>query len=1699
MSNVDRCKSCWSSALFSGLGVKQSRRLAEAFFAVVLAVMGFVSSPAFAEGSRSLYPATYPAGGARADLDLTTDATPSTLPYVGVTTRRQFLYVYAQKGEYILLGSSNRNDGGDILVYNPQPFGTKGAETLPATADFSCAGAAPAGSFSGGTLGYIADRANELAGPNSADNSATVTNGYAPCAYLAPATGIYGVHFTIATSGGGNPTGSIATLHVGSATVAAWEVQVRASAASITDINARLFTYAFVAFTGGNSLPLYHTLYYATLDGQRYQQAEQGFDPNGYALWGNTSGFLDNGQPLYKDIRGDGAQVSPGTGQFLAELSAQQPQDPIFFSTIDPSGANASEAATVLQTLGIALSPPPPQIDSPAFNGLEAGNQTYLGGGGTFTFNALNDTSYQIVVSHDGVDFDPANPSNVTLTGFAPNGPISVFWNGKANDGTPFPVGTFTFHIIGRNGEIHFPIVDDEGNSNGGPVLTKLNGSVGDTTVFYDDRGYTTRNGITIGTQNGLLCPANPPVPPTPDNSLIGQTSSAQSFSGPGCNGGAGTCFYRYWPDNGNANTDCSGGTTGFGDSKALDLWSFEQTPTQVAVLVIVPQPTTATVATNVTVPATTYPNTTVNGSFTFSNVSTIDATNVTYAAVIGTPGNCPTNLTFAPGITFTYDSTTCAVTLTGLPTTLTSGAQLNFNFSYTAPASGTIPVSTTITASNAPTANANGTTLVIVADVATTISVPPSATGGSTVSGTINFGNIGTATANGVTYAATIGTPGSCPSGVTFPTLPVNVTATYDNTTCKVTFSGTGLPATLTPGQSLNIGFQYTGPSSGTVPVSSAITTTTPESNVGNNTSSGSTTFAPANITLAKSGPATAVQGVAFTDTIALGNSGTASSGTTVTVQDVLPAGLIATGVAPGTGVTAVNCGALPSAPAATLTCTVTLTAGLPASSPNGTASFTIALVASSTGTVINYASVDPSGGTTPPTAGPACAPAASCGSAPTTIAAPANLTLAKSGPATATVNGTLVYTIALGNSGQTASATSFTVADALPAGVTFVSAAPGADVASVNCVGTTSLTCAVTLAAPITAGAANGAATFTITATAPATAGTITNYASVDPNGGPLPPTPGPGCTPATSCGSVPTDIVLPPNITLIKSGPPTVLAGGALSYTIALGNSGGVASGLTLTVADVLPPGVTFTSAAAGTDVTSVNCTGTTTLTCAVNLTTALAAGAPNGTATSTLTTLAPTTPGNITNYASVDPNGGNTPPSPGPTCVPAASCGNAPTVVSTPPNITLAKTGPATATTNGNVIYTIALGNSGTLASGLSLTVADVLPAGMTYQSAAPGTDVSAVTCAGTTTIACSVTLAAPLPPLSANGAATFTLTATAPATAGSVTNYASVDPNGGNTPPAPGPGCTPVASCGSAPTTINTPVNVTLTKTGPATAQVNGTIAYTIALGNSGQTASGTTLTVADVLPAGVTYQSAAPGTNVSAVACSGTTTLSCTVNLATALAAGAANGAATFTITVQAPATAGSITNYASVDPTGGTTPPAPGPACTPAASCGSAPTTINVAPAPQLTILKTGPSTARAGSTIVYTILVTNTGTGDATNAILTDPPPPGLTFVSAGAPCATGFPCDLGTITAGSSVTIPQVTFSIGAGVTGTIVNTASVGSDQTTQTSSSSSAILRADAAVAATPIDARWMLLAMTGILAGLGIRRVRRMR
>jgi uncharacterized repeat protein (TIGR01451 family) len=874
-------------------------------------VAALVSIGAGAEGSRTMYPSTYNATGVRASMELRNNGV-----YAGIVPARQFIYVYAQTGEYILLGSINRTNAagtGEIKVYDPQvgDFGTKGNETIPVTASFNCS-VAQAGSFGGPSLGIVSSRTAELAGPNSADSAVTVTNGWDPCAYKAPKTGVYGVFFGV---GVGNATvdGSVTTPLQSVSAAPVWEVAVRATATSVTDLNGRVFTYAWVGFTGGNPRSVYHSLYYVTADGYRYLQTMQGLDPNAYTLYANSSGFLDNGAPLYKDIRGTNQFATT----FTAGVVAQLPQDPVFFSNIAPAGPNSAEVNRVLGALGIPTTPPTPTLSSVSFVGNQGGSTSTQGAGGTFQFTTANTVSYQIVISRDGVDFDPATTTNRVITGLAASGLHTVYWDGIDNAGANFPASAtpYKYRVTGRNGEIHFPIIDTEGNLNGGPTMTKLNGNI-DSIVYYDDRGYTLSSGTTVGTLNGKLCgAASAQVSPSPDHSLAGADSSNANFGGSGK-------YYRFWTAGGNSNADCSNvATEAFGDAKGLDLWAFASTGDIQQTLTIIVQPLTVDLATIVTVDATAYPGQTVYGTLVYRNDGTgSTASGVTYTAKIGTAGNCPTAVTFSlvpTGVSTSYNTSTCIVTFTGMPATLTAGQELDFHFSYPAPATGPIPVNTTIggvaeTVGAVAPNSASGSTVIIAADVSPSISVPASAAPASTVSGTITFANLGTATAqaDGVTYSATIGTAGSCPAGVTFPSPPAGVTVTYDSTSCQLTFSG--MPTSLAIGASQVINFQYTAPASGTVPVTAAMTTSTTQSNTANDTASASTgILPPADLRLIKSGPAAVLANGNVVYNLVITNLGP-NAANNATFSDTLPGGTTFVSANCNTPVLATTCSAI-------------------------------------------------------------------------------------------------------------------------------------------------------------------------------------------------------------------------------------------------------------------------------------------------------------------------------------------------------------------------------------------------------------------------------------------------------------------------------------------------------------------------------------------------------------------------------------------------------------------------------------------------------------------------------------------------------------------------------------------------------------------------------------------------------------------
>ena len=102
---------------------------------------------------------------------------------------------------------------------------------------------------------------------------------------------------------------------------------------------------------------------------------------------------------------------------------------------------------------------------------------------------------------------------------------------------------------------------------------------------------------------------------------------------------------------------------------------------------------------------------------------------------------------------------------------------------------------------------------------------------------------------------------------------------------------------------------------------------------------------------------------------------------------------------------------------------------------------------------------------------------------------------------------------------------------------------------------------------------------------------------------------------------------------------------------------------------------------------------------------------------------------------------------------------------------------------------------------------------------------------------------------------------------------------------------------------------------------------------------------------------------------------------------------------------------------------------------------------TTPIASFADLSVSKTGPVTAVAGTNVTYTVTVLNAGPGAANAVSLTDPTPPGLTLVSVTGAC-TALPCSLGTLADDETRTV-SVTYSIPVNYSlgNSIVNTATV----------------------------------------------------
>jgi uncharacterized repeat protein (TIGR01451 family) len=611
--------------------------------------------------------------------------------------------------------------------------------------------------------------------------------------------------------------------------------------------------------------------------------------------------------------------------------------------------------------------------------------------------------------------------------------------------------------------------------------------------------------------------------------------------------------------------------------------------------------------------------------------------------------------------------------------------------------------------------------------------------------------------------------------------------------------------------------------------------------------------------------------------------------------------------------------------------------------------------------------------------------------------ITAP-SISVTKTDGVTTTYQGaSLTYTVVVTNSGTyTVTAT---VTDTIPAGLTGATwtctASAGSSCAAAS--GSGNVNTSATLLA-------SGTATYTVTATVTASSGTIANTVTA---------TPPAWITDASPANNTATDtdtVVAAADLSITKTTASTFITGSNASYTLTARNTGPQSAAGTITVSDTLPAGLTYVSAT-GTGWTCSNSSGTVTCTRAGPVT----SGTILPAITLTVAVGAAAAP-SVTNTASVSSNTTFDPDS-------SDNSSSVTSPVTVPTDLTISKSHVGNFTQGQSGTYSIVVTNSGGVASSGTVTVTDTLPAGLT-PGTATGTGWTCNTAGQTVTCTRSDAL---------NGGASYPAISVpvtvAPNAALSLTNTASVsggnDSNTGN-------------NSSSDPTTINAVADMTVTKTHTGNFTRGSTGTYTITATNSGAAATnGTTVTVADTLPAGLT-PTAASGTGWACSIVSQTVT--CTRS--NALAAGASYPAISVTVSV-AQSAASSVTNTATVS--GG------GQANT-TNDTASDPTTIVSSSDLSLTKVTTS-SGSGVGTNATFTITLTNSGPSDATNVAVKDQLPAGLTYVSS-TPSVGAYNSGTGIWTVANLPSGASVTLQLVAQINslGSITNTAQVtASDQ------------------------------------------------
>lgn len=793
----------------------------------------------------------------------------------------------------------------------------------------------------------------------------------------------------------------------------------------------------------------------------------------------------------------------------------------------------------------------------------------------------------------------------------------------------------------------------------------------------------------------------------------------------------------------------------------------------------------------------------------------------------------------------------------------------------------------------------------------------------GDTITYTLDYANGGPVTVPDAEVVDTL------PAGVTLDS--VDTTGATPGTSCSGTTTITCTMDPLASGAGGQI--VITATVQGTVAAGATLTNdaeissaTITDPDPSNNTDSATTAVASADLSVSKvvaNAPGLVSGGDVVVFDVDFANAGP-SDATGVQVVDTLPTGLSLVSVDTS------------AAPGASCSGTGTITCDLPdlSAGDGGTITITAAVdsdvVAGATLTnavEVTSTTPDPDAGNNTDTAG--------------VTAASADVRVTKSGDANPVVPGqTLTYTVAYFNDGPDA-ATNVVVVDDLPSGVTLVSVdtslAPG-----MSCSGTTSISCG-----PVSlASGASGQIDIVVTVGGAVTPGsTLTNAALIRAD------EPDPDLS--NNDSSVDTDVDAYADLSVSKSdSADPVVAGEQVVYTITYQNDG-PSDATNVVITDSLPAEVTYVSDDGG-------CVPTigTVISCDVG---DVAAGA-GGTIDVTVTVDADALPGTISNTVGIsgsqfDPDTAN-------------NGATEDTDVTAEADLSILKVDtPDPVLPGADVTYTLTYQNDGP-SDAVGVAVTDVLPAEVTYVSDDAGC-VELVT----NVLQCDVGL------VPAGGGGTISVVATVDASTpgGLISNSAAVnsfttDPDNAN-------------NTASAQTEVTATADLSITKAdSPDPVLPGAQLTYTLTYRNDGPSPA-TGVSIIDVLPADVTFDSATPDQG----SCSEVVgVVNCDIG---DLPAGA-GGQATIVVTVSGSAVPGTtITNNAAINAV----------TVDPDDANNTAQAVTTIQDEADLSIAKSdAPDPVTAGEQLTYTLTYDNLGPSDASNVIVTDVLPTGVTLSS-------------------------------------------------------------------------------------------------